>query len=99
MDCAELQRNKEFLEGDDWIGKPCEILADCLQNVAPDPRKSCGPYQPVKRRGRRQVKRSSRVSPWVDENNHDTIGLIAIDKDGNIAGGTTTNGMNHKVPG
>jgi N4-(beta-N-acetylglucosaminyl)-L-asparaginase len=32
-------------------------------------------------------------------NNHDTIGMIAIDDQNNIAVGTSTNGMNHKIPG
>ena len=35
----------------------------------------------------------------VNQGNHDTIGMIVIDKSGDIAGGTTTNGANHKVPG
>mmetsp|Transcript_1783 Transcript_1783/g.2326 ORF Transcript_1783/g.2326 Transcript_1783/m.2326 type:complete len:164 (-) Transcript_1783:210-701(-) len=30
---------------------------------------------------------------------HDTIGMVAIDKDGNIACGTTTNGAAYKIPG
>ncbi|XP_064608074.1 N(4)-(Beta-N-acetylglucosaminyl)-L-asparaginase-like [Liolophura sinensis] len=94
---VDLHSNFSTQQFKSWRKANCQ--PNYRQNVAPDPTKSCGPYQPVKRRARRQVERSSRVSPWVDENNHDTIGLIAIDKDGNIAGGTTTNGMNHKVPG
>ena len=35
----------------------------------------------------------------VNQGNHDTIGMIVIDEAGNVAGGTTTNGANHKVPG
>ena len=27
------------------------------------------------------------------------LGMIVIDSNGNVAGGTTTNGMNHKIPG
>jgi len=34
-----------------------------------------------------------------EEFNHDTLGLIAIDQFGHVAGGTTTNGMTHKIPG
>jgi len=33
------------------------------------------------------------------EKNHDTIGLLAIDKDGNIAGGVSTSGWGYKHPG
>jgi N4-(beta-N-acetylglucosaminyl)-L-asparaginase len=32
-------------------------------------------------------------------NNHDTIGMIVIDKDGHIGGGCSTSGMAYKVPG
>lgn len=34
-----------------------------------------------------------------DSNNHDTIGMIAIDKAGKIAAGTSSNGATHKIPG
>jgi len=30
---------------------------------------------------------------------HDTIGMIAIDVNGRMASGTSTNGANHKIPG
>jgi len=35
----------------------------------------------------------------VTENNHDTIGMLAIDKDGRISGACTTSGMGYKLPG
>ncbi|XP_041379258.1 N(4)-(beta-N-acetylglucosaminyl)-L-asparaginase-like [Gigantopelta aegis] len=35
----------------------------------------------------------------VNRENHDTIGMVVIDGAGKIACGTTTNGMNHKIPG
>lgn len=35
----------------------------------------------------------------VTRNNHDTIGMIAIDAEGNVAAGTSTNGASHKIPG
>ena len=31
--------------------------------------------------------------------NHDTIGMLAIDKEGNISGGCSTSGMAYKLPG
>lgn len=73
----------------------------CIQNVSPDAAKSCGPYKPVSRgttsgssTGQQQpIKGSS--TEW----NHDTIGMIAVDSAGNMAAGTSTNGLNHKVPG
>ncbi len=35
----------------------------------------------------------------VSEDNHDTIGMLAIDKDGRISGACTTSGMGYKMPG
>lgn len=35
----------------------------------------------------------------VTEDNHDTIGMLAIDKDGRISGACTTSGMGYKMPG
>lgn len=63
-----------------------------FQNVLPDPRESCGPYEPIDANEIEQtVKFSSK--------NHDTIGMIACDGNGNIAAGTSTNGARHKIPG
>ena len=53
----------------------------------------CGPYQP---------KLSLDDPPnraWSNKENHDTIGMIARDRDGNMAVGTSTNGANHKIAG
>lgn len=35
----------------------------------------------------------------VDRYNHDTIGMVAIDNNGDIAAGTSTNGAKFKIPG
>lgn len=35
----------------------------------------------------------------VNEENHDTIGVVAIDLNGHIAAGTSTNGARNKIPG
>uniref|UniRef100_UPI003216FEBC N(4)-(beta-N-acetylglucosaminyl)-L-asparaginase n=1 Tax=uncultured Draconibacterium sp. TaxID=1573823 RepID=UPI003216FEBC len=35
----------------------------------------------------------------VTEDNHDTIGMLAIDKDGRVSGACTTSGMGYKMPG
>jgi N4-(beta-N-acetylglucosaminyl)-L-asparaginase len=54
----------------------------------------CGPYPPPSS----GLKSKMNVHiPWVDEGLHDTIGVVSIDGDGNMACGTTTNGANHKV--
>lgn len=36
---------------------------------------------------------------WASPDNHDTIGMVAVDAAGHMACGTTTNGANHKVRG
>ena len=69
-----------------------------LKNVVPDPTKSCGPYHPTNRPVTRSAttdKRSMQIGP----DNHDTIGIIAIDGNGNVASGASTNGLTYKVPG
>ena len=35
----------------------------------------------------------------INEDNHDTIGMLAIDKDGRLSGACTTSGMGYKLPG
>jgi len=35
----------------------------------------------------------------IGPDNHDTIGIIAIDGNGNVASGASTNGLTYKVPG
>jgi len=45
------------------------------------------------------LKHSKPEPNLVDTNNHDTIGIIAIDHKGNIAAGTSTNGAKFKIPG
>ena len=41
----------------------------------------------------------SKYKPPVGEGNHDTIGLLAMDKDGNLAGGCSTSGLAWKMRG
>ena len=36
---------------------------------------------------------------YVNEENHDTIGVVAIDSNGHIAAGASTNGAKNKIPG
>ena len=43
--------------------------------------------------------KSDEYKPPVDEKNHDTIGLLAMDTEGNLAGGCSTSGMAWKVHG
>lgn len=60
--------------------------------MSPDPSSNCGPYTPP------GPSRSS-VRSDIGEDNHDTIAMIAIDNNGDISSGTSTNGLHHKISG
>ncbi|CAG4940245.1 unnamed protein product [Colias eurytheme] len=62
-------------------------------DVTPDPSQFCGPYQP-----KQNLQDRSKMIKG-DRYNHDTIGMVAIDKNGDIAAGTSTNGAKYKIPG
>ena len=70
-----------------------------LQNVVPNPKESCGPYHPSKEMSMVVGEILDHGSNFGKETNHDTIGMVAIDKDGHIAAGTSTNGASFKIPG
>ena len=44
-------------------------------------------------------KKSSKYQPIINIENHDTIGMLAIDKNGDISGACTTSGMAYKMAG
>ena len=44
-------------------------------------------------------KKTSQYKPIINIENHDTIGMLAIDVDGDIAGACTTSGMAYKMAG
>lgn len=44
-------------------------------------------------------KKKSAYQPVINSENHDTIGMLAIDMDGNLAGACTTSGMAYKIHG
>ncbi|KAK9820305.1 hypothetical protein WJX72_008767 [[Myrmecia] bisecta] len=91
-----------------WQNNNCQ--PNFRRRVSPDPRKHCGPYKKVDTNeqselaGRQLLDASGMQLPghsslWVGPENHDTISMVAIDKDGNVAAGSSSNGANHKVPG
>lgn len=85
--------NEELIN--EWKNRNCQ--PNYWQNVLPLPETTCGPYEKVKLS---EVKNEtpSVVSP-VDSQNHDTIGMVVIDWNGNVAAGTSTNGLTYKIPG
>jgi N4-(beta-N-acetylglucosaminyl)-L-asparaginase len=44
-------------------------------------------------------KKTSKYEPIINIENHDTIGMLAIDKNGDISGGCTTSGLAYKMGG
>ncbi|MFT4673306.1 MAG: N4-(beta-N-acetylglucosaminyl)-L-asparaginase [Saprospiraceae bacterium] len=44
-------------------------------------------------------KKTSKYNPIINIENHDTIGMLAIDKHGTISGGCTTSGLAYKMAG
>lgn len=44
-------------------------------------------------------KKTSRYQPIINIENHDTIGMLAIDSNGDLAGGCTTSGLAYKMAG
>ncbi|PZC76769.1 hypothetical protein B5X24_HaOG204157 [Helicoverpa armigera] len=65
--------------------------------VKPDPTKQCGPYHEIKKSSFRDTQ--PEVHMIVDRYNHDTIGMVAVDSNGDVAAGTSTNGAKYKIPG
>jgi isoaspartyl peptidase/L-asparaginase-like protein (Ntn-hydrolase superfamily) len=59
------------------------------------------PIKEVKRdwkKWKREEKEKNK-KPQINHENHDTIGMLAIDKKGNISGACTTSGWAYKMPG
>uniref|UniRef100_H2Z8A4 N(4)-(Beta-N-acetylglucosaminyl)-L-asparaginase n=1 Tax=Ciona savignyi TaxID=51511 RepID=H2Z8A4_CIOSA len=79
----------------DWRKSNCQ--PNYRSNVTPNPKTSCGPYKPM--RSHVQAEQNSRANLNINQSNHDTVGMISIDENGHVAAGTSTNGLNHKVPG
>lgn len=84
----------------DWKANNCQ--PNFRKNVLPDPTSHCGPYKPVSAHSLSVAGGDTsnlRVPGTVNEQHHDTIGMIAMNKSGSIAVGTSTNGAIYKIPG
>lgn len=77
-----------------WINGRCQ--PNFWRNVSPDPRDECGPYKPATKK---VIAPKTKFIKTFSENSHDTIGIVVIDSDGNVASGTSTNGARNKIPG
>jgi N4-(beta-N-acetylglucosaminyl)-L-asparaginase len=79
-----------------WRNANCQ--PNYRQNVTPNPTTSCGPYKPITNLPNRRKARAHSQAQ-INKHSHDTIAMIAIDSQGHMASGTSTNGASHKVPG
>ena len=75
-----------------WKQNNCQ--PNFWRNVSPDPSRHCGPYK-----AKEKFQNVLHSSNKIDSKNHDTVGMVAVDKRGIIAAGTSTNGARHKIPG
>ncbi|KAG9272347.1 N(4)-(beta-N-acetylglucosaminyl)-L-asparaginase [Astyanax mexicanus] len=76
-----------------WLSQKCQ--PNYRKNVFPDPSMSCGPYTP-----KAKLHSGPRRKPGlIDLRSHDTIGMIVIGQNGQVAAATSTNGATNKVPG
>lgn len=87
----DLTTNKSVNIFSQWLKGNCQ--PNYRKNVIPDPSMSCGPYRP------KAIQTQSKRAQHANTHSHDTIGMIALDGDGHMAAGTSTNGLTHKVPG
>ncbi|XP_050726312.1 N(4)-(Beta-N-acetylglucosaminyl)-L-asparaginase-like isoform X3 [Eriocheir sinensis] len=79
----------------EWLDNNCQ--PNFWVDVTPDPTTSCGPYKPINPKASKAA--IAKEGKNFNRFSHDTIGMIAIDAKGHIAGGTSTNGARNKIPG
>jgi isoaspartyl peptidase/L-asparaginase-like protein (Ntn-hydrolase superfamily) len=78
------------------VGKGAEIFAKQLGF-----KKLKSPISEVKKEYKEWIKKNPElvVKPIINHENHDTIGMLAMDKEGKISGSCTTSGWAYKMPG
>ncbi|CDS36241.1 N4 Beta N acetylglucosaminyl L asparaginase [Echinococcus multilocularis] len=80
-----------------WKSKDCQPNFRIPYSWIPNPKNSCGPYQFKNKSWAASPKRRQELG--IDEANHDTIGVIALDRHGKMAVGLSTNGARFRIPG
>ncbi|XP_064537889.1 LOW QUALITY PROTEIN: putative N(4)-(beta-N-acetylglucosaminyl)-L-asparaginase GH22932, partial [Drosophila montana] len=80
-------------EWQQWKENNCQ--RNFWQGVTPDPKLSCGPYKPLTHVHEERNRTEYNIGP----DNHDTIGMVAIDVDHQMHTATSTNGLKYKIHG
>lgn len=70
-----------------------------FQKVIPNHEKFCGPYRPLSPNSIYYAENENKLTINDIEKNHDTIGMVVVDANKNVAAGTSTNGLRHKIAG
>ncbi|XP_047126308.1 N(4)-(Beta-N-acetylglucosaminyl)-L-asparaginase isoform X1 [Hydra vulgaris] len=91
----DLRSEESILQWKEWKNNKCQ--PNFWKNVWPNSTESCGPYKPLINQlySNHEINEAGKL----DINNHDTIGMIAINKDGDIVAGTSSNGATFKITG
>ncbi|XP_067627418.1 N(4)-(Beta-N-acetylglucosaminyl)-L-asparaginase [Eurosta solidaginis] len=92
-----LTTNKSHDIWQKWRDQSCQ--PNYWTNVHPDSTKNCGPYKPDAFDFNDFIHEHARDAYRIGRWNHDTIGMIVINENGQIYAGTSTNGARHKIPG
>ena len=71
-----LHSEQSIAQHNSWLSKNCQ--PNFWANVSPDPTKNCGPYTPLSAKSFENDV-ITREDLGVGEDNHDTIGMVAID--------------------
>ncbi|XP_068144758.1 putative N(4)-(beta-N-acetylglucosaminyl)-L-asparaginase GD10667 [Drosophila tropicalis] len=79
-----------------WVDKKCQ--PNFWRNVYPDPKTTCGPYKPKPTTISSVKKNDDQTDYNIGPDNHDTIGIVAIDVNHQIHVGTSTNGLDFSIP-
>ncbi|VDL18492.1 unnamed protein product [Hymenolepis diminuta] len=111
---TNLSTNESLTIWKQWKNTRCQPNFRIPYVWVPNPNQSCGPYR-YKNGSRnnddiamefKKIKshlfsapQNSRTELGIDEENHDTIGVIALNQRGRMAVGLSTNGARFRIPG
>lgn len=98
-----LSSNASIQDYQDWLESNCS--GNFWQNMVDTDR--CAPYEKLDITDKEFEEQENAMlgsdinvyEGLVDDDNHDTVSLVAIDENGIMSVGTTTNGLTHKIHG